>query len=141
MLNSYQKITTNPELGIRINPACATYSTTMDGKWGVFQWDLDGSDNSVDGEVNDVIDLATGKTLWTVNINGGNVCDATSSRVLVNINDQLTTLDATTDKQISYTSNPYTDVNGDPECPKVLGTGLTGIGFNGDGDVIQLLAP
>lgn len=92
------------------------------------------------------LDPATGKQLWSTDVNGGSVCLATASRVLVDVNEQLATLDAGTGKQVGYTGNVKHALLGDEDagCPKVLGNGLGGVGSVVSGSeltVAQVLAP
>jgi PQQ-like domain len=85
------------------------------------------------------LDPQTGAVTWTANIGGGSVCDLTSAQVLVADNDQLSTLDAGTGRQLSYQSDPVTDGEGDSTCPTVIETGLSGVGTNNN-QILQLLS-
>jgi PQQ-like domain len=77
------------------------------------------------------LDVKTGKILWKTNIGNGALCDLTSSQVLINVNDQLATLSASTGAQLSYEANPYQDPDtGDTTCPATVANGITGVGYN-----------
>jgi hypothetical protein len=54
-------------------------------------------------------------------------CTLTSTQVLVEDNNQLATLDVATGKQLSYTDDKYTDSAGNPSCPIMLESGLSGV--------------
>ncbi len=96
-------------------------------------------DNNGDLEA---VSTKTGQQQWQTNIgSGADLCDLTSTQLLVSANDQLATLSASTGKQLSYQAN-NTAMGG---CPSVVEPGLTGIGAdtdsNGDMVVTQLLTP
>jgi outer membrane protein assembly factor BamB len=78
------------------------------------------------------LDVKTGRVVWSQKIVGATVCDLTSSQILVDANNQRATLDAATGKQLSYK-----DGSG---CPRVVATGLTGVGYD-EKQVLQILNP
>ncbi len=92
-----------------------------------------------------LLDLSpkTGQQQWKTDITSGSVCALTSTQVLVEANNQLATLSEASGKQLSYESDPYQDPQGGTVCPSVVGTGLSGIGFNtdssGNDTMLQLL--
>ncbi|MFG1609078.1 PQQ-binding-like beta-propeller repeat protein [Actinoplanes sp. NPDC049265] len=87
------------------------------------------------------LDVHTGKKLWSIDVDGGTVCDVTGSQVLVNTHDQLATLSTATGEQLSFADNPYRDpATGVTDCPHTLEGALGGVGL-GDGTVVQLLQP
>jgi hypothetical protein len=55
-------------------------------------------------------------------------------------NNQLATLDAATGKQLSYTNDKYTDSAGNPSCPTMLESGLSGVAGSTQ-EVDQVVAP
>ncbi len=58
----------------------------------------------------------TGKQLWKINVNGGAVCAATASQLLVDVHEQLATLDVATGKQLSYAANIKHELLGDTDA-------------------------
>lgn len=86
------------------------------------------------------LDPKTGRQEWAANVGDGGVCDLTSRQVLVEDNNQLATLSASTGRQLSYKKDPYQDPDGSYLCPNVVENGLSGVGMS-SGKVLQLLAP
>jgi outer membrane protein assembly factor BamB len=87
------------------------------------------------------LDPNTGRQKWKTDIGQGNVCDLTSTQVLVTDNNQLAILAASSGEQLSYEPNPYGSLTDGNICPSIVETGLSGVGLDRDNNVVQLLRP
>jgi hypothetical protein len=93
-----------------------------------------------DDTTTDGLDARTGQLLWS--LPEVDVCGVTSTQMLVNVNDQLATIDLASGEQLSFTGNGYEDINGAATCPTLLSGGISVVPMtDGSLAISQALAP